>query len=36
MQGWEDEGVVYAGVELIFMSRRLLFMGKYTFKLQEM
>lgn len=36
MQGWEDEGIVYAEAEWIFMSRRLLFMGKYTFKLREM
>lgn len=36
MQGWEDERIVYAEAEWIFMSRRLLFMGKYTFKLREM
>lgn len=36
MQGWEDKGIVYAEAELIFMSCGLLFMGKYTFKLQEM
>lgn len=36
MQGWEDKGIVYAEAELIFMSCRLLFIGKYTFKLLEM
>lgn len=35
-QGLEDKGIVYAEAELIFMSCGLLFMGKYTFKLQEM
>lgn len=35
-EGERTSGIAYAGAELIFMSFGLLFMGKYTFKLQEM
>lgn len=35
-EGERTSRIVYAGAELIFMSFGLLFMGKYTFKLQEM